>query len=443
VDDAIISCESESIPCVLKFWNSFIFKLLANFKLMKKIIFLGLFSLFILFLGCKNYEASTYNYPDPVDTNNKPIVEQEKKTYQIDGVSADNLFNGARLNDFIQVDKDTFKVSILPENFPINKSPWYSFRIKSEKARKINLILDYTHANHRYIPKLSTDLITWTPIDTNTLIYLDTSDVVFPVLLDTIPLFISGQELINSSDVYYWCDSLALKESVVGGNYGKSVKGRDLVYLDIYEETKEDKPMVVILSRQHPPEISGFMAMQHFVHAILDTNVLAQAFRKKYRILVLPLLNPDGVDMGHWRHNAHGIDLNRDWGVYVQPEIKQSVDFIVREQKTNDNDVVLGIDFHSTQEDIFYTYVDSLVSVVPKFKDFWIFGIDEAMPDYEPVDEPSGLTQPYSKVWFYTQFEAEGVTYEIGDETPRDFIQRKAIISANEMMKLLMFYEDD
>ena len=406
-------------------------------------IYLFAIPLFLLLSGCKSYKASTYIYPDPVDTSNKPIEEQEKKTYEIDGISVDNLFEGARINDFQQVSKDTFKAVILPENIPINKSPWFSFRMSSENSRQIYLVLDYTHANHRYVPKVSTDRKTWVAVDTNSIEYIDTSDVVFPVLLDSTPKFISGQELITSSDIYLWCHNKSAHDQVLTGTYGKSVKGLDMVFLDIYNEDKKDKPMVVVLSRQHPPEISGFLAMQHFVDAILDTTLLARDFRDKFRVMVFPLLNPDGVDMGHWRHNAHGIDLNRDWGVYVQPEILQTVDFIVGEQKKNDNEVVLGIDFHSTQEDVFYTYADSMRSVIPKFKDYWIYGIDRAMPDYEPLDEPSGLSQPYSKVWFYTQFNAEGITYEIGDETPRDFIKRKAIISAEEMMKLLMFYEEN
>ena len=406
--------------------------------------FLLLFPALILgVIACKDYTARSYNYPDPVDTSDKPIEEQTKQRWELDGVFADNQFDGARLNGFSQVDKNTFRAEILPENFPINESPWFSFRIWSKKARKINLILDYTHANHRYIPKLSTDGKNWTPVDSNSIVYLDTSDVKIPLQLDTIPMYFSAQELITSQSVYAWCDSLGSFPNVVRGIYGKSVRGRDLPYLDIYEDRPEDKPMIVLLSRQHPPEISGFLAMQSFVSTLLDTNVLSNAFRERFRILVLPLLNPDGVDMGHWRHNAHGVDLNRDWGIYVQPEIRQTVDFIVREKKMKDNEVLLGLDFHSTQEDIFYTFVDSMVSVIPAFNDYWILGIDEALPEYAPAEEPSGLTQPYSKVWFYTQFGAEAITYEIGDETPRDFIAEKARVSAMEMMKLLLYFDTE
>ena len=40
-------------------------------------------------------------------------------------------------------------------------------------------------------------------------------------------------------------------------------------------------------------------------------------------VIVYPLMNPDGVDEGHWRHNTGGIDLNRDWAHYNQPETRQ------------------------------------------------------------------------------------------------------------------------
>ncbi|MEZ4985419.1 MAG: hypothetical protein R2795_10340 [Saprospiraceae bacterium] len=41
-----------------------------------------------------------YAYEKPVDTTSRPIHYQEKKTYAVDGVYADNQFDGARLNGF-------------------------------------------------------------------------------------------------------------------------------------------------------------------------------------------------------------------------------------------------------------------------------------------------------------------------------------------------------
>ena len=85
-------------------------------------------------------------------------------------------------------------------------------------------------------------------------------------------------------------------------------------------------------------------------------------FLDKYRILVYPLLNPDGVDLGHWRHNVGGIDMNRDWAYYHQPEIRKISNNIVKESKKNASQVILGLDFHSTYHDVYYTNaVDSLL----------------------------------------------------------------------------------
>ena len=43
---------------------------------------------------------------------------------------------------------------------------------------------------------------------------------------------------------------------------------------------------------------------------------------EKFRVLAFPLMNPDGVDLGHWRHNAGGIDLNRDWSTTTRKKLK-------------------------------------------------------------------------------------------------------------------------
>ena len=94
-----------------------------------------------------------------------------------------------------------------------------------------------------------------------------------------------------------------------------------------------------------------------------------------------------------------------------------------------------------------FNYVDSFQHITGgkkilegslPFKDYWIQAIGNALPDYNPDDQPFPLNDPISKGWFYKQFDAESITYEIGDETPRDFIKLKAETAAREMMKLLI-----
>lgn len=391
----------------------------------------------LLFIGCKTYQATDFNYPRKVDTTDHQIELQEKKTYSIGGVYADNQFDGARLNDFSKINDNTFQATILPENFPINPSPWYAFKLWADKDQLINLILHYENGQHRYPPSISWDGKNWKKLDGKFVSKKDSADAVLNLTIGSDTLWVAAQEIANSSHVRAWCKELAKHSSTTFSTMGKSKLGRDMMLLDIGEGEVHKKEIIAVISRQHPPEVTGYLAMQAFIEEILTDNPMANAFRKKYRILVFPLMNPDGVDLGHWRHNAGGIDLNRDWAYYHQPEIRQVADYIVKTTAENKSEVILGLDFHSTYRDIYYTN-SSPSEFLPDFNSYWIQGIQNTISE-EAKKSPAYPTSPVSKNWFFRQFGAEGIVYEIGDSTPRDFIKKKGQVSAVEMMELLIF----
>ncbi len=404
---------------------------------------LFLFAFILLFFyGCRSYQATTFDFPNPVDTTTKPITPQEKKVYQPVGqnVFAHNQFDGARLNDFQWVQKDTFRVTISPENQPINNSAYYAFKLWSTIPQSIILELNYTEGNHRYPPKISLDGENWQRMDsTKTRLASDSVNAYLQIPVSPDTLWVAAQELQTSTHIKQWCQQQA--QSTSGVQYqvvGKSKLGREIPLLDICQGEPKGKDVIIILSRQHPPEVTGYFAMQAFVEEILADTRLSNDFRKKFRLLVFPLMNPDGVDLGHWRHNAGGIDLNRDWAYYHQPETRQVADFSAKTTRRNKSKVILGLDFHSTWYDIFYTNQQPAKNL-PGFKDYWLFGIKTANAAFDIVESPSNVGAPVSKGWFLTQFEAEGITYEIGDETSRGLIREKGRISAIEMMELLIY----
>lgn len=388
---------------------------------------------------CRSYQATSYDFPKPVDTQTRPIELQEKGVFEVGGVYADNTFAAARLNGFEARAADGYRVMISPENEPINPSPYYAFRLWSAQPKPIRLELHYEGAEHRYWPKLSRDGRHWTRIDSSA-IYQEQDSIHAWLSLEVGPdtLWVAAQEVQSSQHVAAWCRSLAAASAVHFTEAGTSKLGRSIPCLDIYTDEPEGKDAIVILSRQHPPEVTGYLALQAFLEEVLANNKLSRGFLQKYRLLVYPLMNPDGVDLGHWRHNAGGIDLNRDWAYYRQPETRAVADHVVRATRTANNRVILGLDFHSTYYDVYYTFDQSLPSVIQGFKDYWLLGIEGAFEAYVPKDAPAPLGQPVSKTWFFTQFQAEGITYEIGDDTPRDFIRQKGRTSAREMMKLLV-----
>lgn len=232
-----------------------------------------------------------------------------------------------------------------------------------------------------------------------------------------------------------WCEKMAKNKRVNFTTIGKSKQGRPLYHLKI----GSGKKAVIVLSRQHPPEVTGYYAMKYFIEEITNKSRLSKKFLKRYALYVYPLMNPDGVDMGYWRHNTGGVDLNRDWAYYRQQEVKAIASDIVASMEKTSSTVELGLDFHSTWHDVYYTSARSLETINPQFTDDWLDYIEKNLGNnYTVNDKPSGLGAPVSKGWFITQFNAPGITFEIGDSTPVDFIEKKGKVAARGMMEVLM-----
>ncbi len=398
-------------------------------------------SILLFLFSCKVAKQSLKNfeYPTTVDTETRKINYQIKQTYQMHGISVSNQFAGARLNDFIAVNDTLFQAIISPENTPINPSPWYAFKLWSDQPKSIHIELKYTYGFNRYTPKISSDGNEWSVLNENLITKgKDSTSVFLKVNVSKDTLWIAAQEIEDHRKVGMWIDSLANSSILIhNGNAGVSVQGRPLYFIDIYDKSTIIKPTIVILSRQHPPEVTGYYALKSFLNTIVEQGG-ENGFLKKFRIMVYPMVNPDGVDLGHWRHNTGGIDLNRDWADYKQQEVRNIANHLVHEVNKSKNNVILGLDFHSTWEDVYYTMDASGPSKIDWFTPLWFQSMEQKITGYDINESSSGLGAPVTKGWFYQQFKAEGITYEIGDRTSRTFIKQKGQVAAESMMKVLL-----
>lgn len=397
-------------------------------------------ALALLIVSCSTPQKTgaplSYDPPGSTNTRTKSIELQKKGTFTIDGVSVSNKFDGARMNAFEKLTDSLYQISIYPENAPINMSPWYSFKIRSEEPKEIYLHLKYRDGKHRYYPDHSHDGIQWQPLDSTRYVVHEKDSAVLRLSLTNRYQWISAQELLTSDNNEDWISQMATSDFVVRKPIGKSRNDRELTALQIAIAQKQ--PLLIVISRQHPPEVTGYIAMKAFVEELISTTALAEKFREKFSIVVVPMLNPDGVDNGHWRHNTGGVDLNRDWQFYNQPEIDQFQQYIHQLVKMNELDVVLGLDFHSTHNDLLYTFNNETFPDQNGVVKTWIKRLRETFPNETITEEDGGSESPVSKNWFLHEFKAEAVTYEVGDDTPREFVQAKGKTSARILMELLL-----
>lgn len=232
-------------------------------------------------------------------------------------------------------------------------------------------------------------------------------------------------------------DSLATHAYVTNQVIGKSREGRNMDLMEVNDG--QSKKALMIISRQHPPEVTGFLAMKSFMETLVGNSEQAKAFRKEFTIFNVPLMNPDGVDNGHWRHNMGGIDLNRDWSAFNQPETKAVREFL--KQKQNEGYVFsFGIDFHSTWDDIYYPLDTLITGQRGKIVYDWIKSISARLPSKKTNVSASKKAIPtmVSRNHFFVAHNMPAIVFELGDNTPRPFLREKGKVAAEELMRLLI-----
>ncbi len=362
---------------------------------------------------------------------------------QSSAVTLDTRFPAGNIASCNMPGERRIKVTITPENAPpINCSAWYAFRLTPRKPGRVTIELNYTACGHRYWPKISEDGQNWTYLPKKAVRVEDDGGVKkarIKVKLGKRSLFVSAQEIIVPATYEAWVNQTAQSPDADRWNLGKSTEGRNIPALAIKQENSAPKEQVLLIGRQHPPEVTGALAMFRFVETLLGNDPLAKRFRVRFETIVVPMLNPDGVTRGHWRHNVGGVDLNRDWGPFTQPETKLMDGLLKEIARDPDKKLRLFMDFHSTQKDVFYSIPDENQTSPPLFIRNWLARLQEKMPNYKVNrDARHDPTRPVSKAYVYEAYGVPTITFELGDETDRKLIGQMARNAAIAMMETLL-----
>lgn len=368
--------------------------------------------------------------------------------FQGDGVTITSNFEGGRLNEVSSNGKGSFTAVVAPEVRPMsNDQSWYAFKISSQSPGRVTVALTYTDGkSHLFAPRISRDRRTWELLpETSISKASDGRGVVLRLDVGPEPLWVSAQELFTESDFNEWIDGLAKKPFITTAQIGESTKGRPIRKMEI-TEAPADAPLVVVLGRQHPPEVTGTLGLKSFVETIAGDSALAQSFRKQYRVLVMPLANPDGVNAGHWRFNVNGVDINRDWGSFEQKEDVVLRDEILRARSAAKDQMPFFIDYHSTRKDVFYPRPevkskkpDSDLEEPDRFMRKWLARVKELTPGKTvPLEvSPATRDKKLNATTWMRDLGAASVTHEFAHDTDREVIRKAGEADAVALMELL------
>ncbi|MFT4927348.1 MAG: N-acyl-D-amino-acid deacylase [Phenylobacterium sp.] len=355
----------------------------------------------------------------------------QQLTCSFEQVTFDRNFAGGRLDGCQQLGENRYLLTLKPENTPINDSAWYGFKVTSSSPMRIEVVMKVQGSKHRYPPKVSRNGLDW-QLQKH---LIDDQELRFKLDVDHQPTWISAQALLLSQQYYHWGKKLADQQKVKQSIVGWSVQQRPLFK---FETQGQGTEWLVILGRQHPPEVTGAMALMPFTETLLSDSALAQQFRQRFNLLVVPNVNPDGVYLGNWRHNANGVDLNRDWKDFNQPEVA-AINDALSTLVSQGQHLSMAVDFHSTHKDIFYTMPADYGVENPTLVEDWLNALDQAHPDFAVVQRPGNNPgKGVFKQYFADQFKAHAITYEMGDNSKLDFIDKVAVSAANTLMKTML-----
>lgn len=320
-------------------------------------------------------------------------------------------FDGASPARCAVTGERTFTLLISPEHAPpINPSPWYAFRYEADGTAPVSVTLRYLGGTHRYAPKWqSGDVARDLPVT------LIADGAAASMELPAGEAVVSAQELITptdtAADLLRWSKVLGTAPFTLG----RSLDGRAIEAIRI---GRTNAPrLVILLGRQHPPEVTGAIAMQTFVETVVGTAV--RDGLGDVQFLIVPMLNPDGIARGHWRANRGAVDLNRDWGDFSQPEtrsVKAWLDALPAGVRP-----VLMVDFHSTGRNLFYVQGDEASPAQQRFLAAWLGGREQAFAGYPFTIEPRNANpgSGTAKNWFHARYAIPAYTYEVADTADR------------------------
>ncbi len=244
-------------------------------------------------------------------------------------------------------------------------------------------------------------------------------------------------DLLN--DLQKWSQSPYVKISSIG----QSVQNRELWQLKITsEDTTVDKHTVFFHVRTHPGEVQSFWVANEIINLLLSEDSLAVKTREKCVYYIIPMYNPDGVELEYARQNANHIDIESNWysANNIQPEVMALRNRFLELMNT-EHPIEIALNMHSAykckryfvahhQNGTSYSYLQMEKKFIEGVRSYFPDGIE---PWNFNVTWSSGNPLKYPESWWWANYGSNvlALTYEDGNcDAAGDFdITARAIVS--------------
>ncbi|MFL3045014.1 MAG: M14 family zinc carboxypeptidase [Candidatus Neomarinimicrobiota bacterium] len=160
-------------------------------------------------------------------------------------------------------------------------------------------------------------------------------------------------------DLNRWAES----QFVSIDSLGASIQNRA-----IWELTIADNPQsssnhrIYIHARTHPGEEESFWVTNEIINFLISDTPLAAFIRNNCIFHIIPMYNPDGVELGYPRENANGVDIESGWDdVPLEPEVAVLKNRFIELTTLVNNPIEVALNMHSAYScKRFFVYHDEV-----------------------------------------------------------------------------------
>ncbi len=205
---------------------------------------------------------------------------------------------------------------------------------------------------------------------------------------------------------------------------GASVQGRTIWRLTITDTAmaSESRTRISIHARTHPNEVQSTWVTNEIIKILTDSSDLARILRENCIFNIVPMYNPDGVELGNGRTNANDVDLERNWDDEIMEPEAAALKKTFESYMASESPVRIALNMHSSgackrffvyhhETGTSQAFADDQKYFISSIRNYWSSGIENW--DYF-VSWVNNTPIHYPESWFWLNYH-EGVmalTYE-------------------------------
>ena len=131
---------------------------------------------------------------------------------------------------------------------------------------------------------------------------------------------------------------------------GASVQNRALWELTIADNPQSSSNhRIYIHARTHPGEEEAFWVTNEIINFLISDTPLAAFIRSNCIFHIIPMYNPDGVELGYDRENANGVDIESGWDdVPLELEVAVLKNRFIELTLLVNNPIEMALNMHSS-----------------------------------------------------------------------------------------------